>query len=142
MALNVLRDAVFTVIPGGADDGTWTGTTAVTVLVDTVTVSQNSTLEDHSTAQNATPLNRITKIDWEVTIETKMSRTGSTGLENVLQANELVGFTAIQAGTTVLDVSAPKGIVSNVELNYAGPNTIRCTIKPYGDPLTLSFTAT
>jgi hypothetical protein len=142
MGLNVLRDAVFSVIPGGADDGTFTGSTPLVIKVDTVTISQNSTLEDHSTAQDATPLNRITKIDWEVTVETKMSRAGATGVENTIAVNELIGFEAIQAGSTTLDLECPKGIVSSVEFAYAGPNTLRFTLKPYGDPLTISFTAT
>jgi hypothetical protein len=141
MALNVLRDCVFSIIPGGADDGQFDTQSAVTILVDTVSVSQTNTLEDHSTAQSATPLNRITKIDWEVTVETKLSRTGSTGLENVLRLNELVGFTAIQTSSTAIDVQCPAGIVGNIELNYAGPNTIRFTLKPYGQPLSLAFNA-
>ena len=141
MATNVLRDCVFSIIPGGADDGQFNSQSAVTFLVDTVTISQTNTLEDHSTAQHATPLNRVTKIDWEITVETKFSRTGSVGLENVLAQNELIGFTAIQSGSQTIDVQAPSGIVSNIELNYAGPNTIRFTIKPYGDPLSLAFNA-
>lgn len=141
MATNVLRDCVFSVIPGGADTGEFTTGSALTFLVDTVSITQTNTIEDHSTAQNATPLNRITKLDWEISVETKMSRTGAVGLESVLVVNELVGFTAIQSGSQTIDVQAAKGIVSSVELHYAGPNTLRFTIKPYGDPLLLAFNA-
>ena len=141
MALNVLRDCIFSVIPGGSDGGTFTAASPVTILVDTVSISQHNQLEDHSTAQQATPVMRITKVDWEVTVETKLSRTGASGLENVLRLNELVGFTAVQTGTQALDVQCPQGIVSSIELNYAGPNTIRFTIKPYGQPLSLSYNA-
>ena len=137
--LNVLRDCIVSVIPCGADTGTYTSGSPVTVAVDTVSVSQTNNLEDHSTAQNATPLMRVTKQDWEVTIETKQNRFGSTGLENVLRLNELVGFSVVQTSSTSLDVYCPVGIVSSVELNYAGPNTIKVTIKPYGQPLQLSF---
>jgi hypothetical protein len=139
MALNVLRDCIFSVIPGGADDGVFNAASPVVVLVDTVSISVTNQLEDHSTAQQGTPLMRLTKQNWEVTIETKMQRDGSTTLENVLRLNELVGFSAIQSANTALDAVCPKGIVSSVELNYAGPNTIRATIQPYGDPISLSF---
>lgn len=141
MALNVLRDCIFAVIPGGADDGVFNPQPPVVIEVDTVSVSQTNVLEDHSTAQHGTPMNRITKFDWEVTVETKMQRTGSTGLENVLRLNELVGFSAIQTASTAIDVQCPAGIVGSVELAYAGPNTIRFTLKPYGVPLSLAFSA-
>jgi len=139
MALNVLRDCVFSVIPGGADTGLFVAGSGTTILVDTVSISVKNQLEDHSTAQSSTPLNRVVKQDWEVTIETKQSRTGSSGLENVLRLNELVGFSAVQTSSTAMDVVCPAGIVESVELNYAGPNTIRVMIKPYGQPLSLAF---
>lgn len=141
MATNVLRDCVFSVIPGGADDGEFNTQSAVVVSVDTVNITQTNRLEDHSTAQQATPLNRIVKQDWEVRVETKISRTGSTALENVLRLNELVGFTAIQTISTAIDVQCPAGIVESVDLDYAGPNTISFVIKPYGQPLSLAFNA-
>jgi hypothetical protein len=139
MALNVLRDCIFSVIPGGADDGVFNAASPVVFLVDTVSISVTNQLEDHSTAQQGTPLMRLTKQNWEVTIETKMQRDGSTTLENVLRLNELIGFSAIQSATTALDAVCSQGIVSSVELNYAGPNTIRVTIQPYGQPISLSF---
>jgi hypothetical protein len=128
MALNVLRDCVFQVIPCGAVDGAYSAGSPVTILVDTVTITQTNQLEDHSTAQEATPLNRIKKQDWEVSVETKLTKAGSSGIENVLRLNELVGFTAIQAGSGAIDVQAPVGIIASIDLNYAGPNTIKFSI--------------
>lgn len=140
MALNVLRDVTFSFIPGGADDGAFaSGGTPLVVKIDTVTISQTNTLDDHSTAQDETPLNRITKKPWLCTCDTKMSRTGSTGLENLLVENELIAFTAIAAGNTTLDIEATSGIVGNIEFNYSGPNTVRFEIHPYGEALSLAF---
>lgn len=139
MATNVLRDCTFTLTPAGADIGSYTLGAPVTFKADTVAVSVNETLEDHSTAQDNTPLMRGTKKPFTITIETKMSLQASTGIENVIRNNDLVGFAATQAGSTTTDVSCECTRIETVEFNYGGPNTLRLVLQPYGVPLAQSF---
>ena len=136
--VNILTDIVFAVIPGGADDGAFTPGTPVTVKFDTVTITEEPSFYDGSTAQDAVPQNRANKLPWTAEFETKLSRTAAAGLTTILGTNQLVGFTTTEASTAVgqFDLFSGNGTLGSRTISYGEQGaTIRFTIIPYGTPL-------
>jgi hypothetical protein len=75
MALNILRDAVFTFTPGGADDGAYSATTpVVTEKLDESQFEYQEDTVDVSTAQDEVPFERIRKSIWGATFRTKLAK--------------------------------------------------------------------
>lgn len=105
------------------------------LCMDSITISQNNTLEDHSCATDEMTKHRIKKRAWEYTFETKMQEGGTAGIEYLLKNNELVGFyVPIMPGTlsTAQVLLGGHGVVTGYEFGYDGPNTLRFTLAPYG----------
>lgn len=141
-AINILNDVVFT-FEGttGGDDGnpTRTGTgSPVTFKADTVKYSGNRTLADHGTAQQAVEFNRITKTPESLTVETKLEKKANAALLSALLGTSgVVGnITATATGASIDGV----GIVESFEFDYAGPSTLRFTMRQYGSGFTITTT--
>ena len=141
--VNILHDLDFIFTPGGADDGAFTAGTPITVRMDTVTVNQANQLVNVSTAQDLTPINRVSQIDWTITCQTKLARTAGDlkTFENIVVANLLIGFQAMERAGASGQFLLPRGdgIVESVDINYSGDAaTITVVIKPYGTPLIMT----
>lgn len=141
--VSILHDIDFIITPGGADDGTFTAGTPITVRMDTVTIDQNNQLVNVSTSQDRTPLNRAGQEDWTITCQTKLARDAGDlkSFENTVVANLLIGFSTMErAGATgQFLLPSGRGIVESVNLNYSGEaGTLSIVIRPYGEPLVLT----
>lgn len=130
--VNILKDATVTLTAGGDDDGAYTAGSSDTLKCDTVSYTAARRVEDHGTAQDEIEQNRTVKEAFDVTIETKLADATSLA---ILQGNEVVNV-AVTAGTG-FGFSCPM-IVESVEVNYAGPSTLRASFKAYGVAPTFS----
>lgn len=144
-AINLLQDTVVSLcIPGDGDTGlkpsAWG--TPVTVLVDKVSVKDSIVTADHSAGQSGTPINRANKFDFEVTIDFKLfgKPASGNGITYTCRSGKQIRIliNATQAATAILG-EAVEGIITEAGREYAGPSTLRVTIKPYG-PLSTAVT--
>lgn len=116
---NILRDIVFTIEPGGLDDGAYgSAAAAVTALLDTFGFSSTTETDDHSTAEELHELHREVKKDFSFNFETKLKHaslrsdiatTGSAGTVLTLYpggVDDLVYGTGGSVGPTGLPAAA------------------------------------
>lgn len=143
----VLDGATFSVQgTTGGDDGAALRTlsgTAVTFKVDRCRVRYNRQTSDHSTGQDAIPLNRTTKIDWQIDVETKLDRPVGSGAKSQ-PLNTIVGTTGVIVkfvATTPAGGVEGFGLVQTVEWTHDSPGTLSFTLVPYGSDLTVTTTA-
>lgn len=137
--MNILKDCIITLIPGGDDDGEFVAGGPVVFKCDLVRVQHNPNLQDHSTNQDQDPMHRITKKDWTATFETKLNRQAASGVESIVNNNELAAFRVVQKGSSSTDLFCDAGILGTIEWEFKGPNTIRFEVKPYGLPLNFGY---
>lgn len=102
----------------------------ITFKADTVTVRESITTADHSTAQDQFEMHRMTKATWDVDVETKLY---NSSLLAALRSNALAEI--IVTAPTGLGVDA-KGIITGVEASYAGPSTMKFSLKCHGSAVT------
>lgn len=139
-AINILADVVFTVQgTTGGDDGSKTRTPAgspLTIFCDRVRTTLGRALADHSTAQDASEFNRMTKFNQSIEVETKLELKANAPLMALLASTNgvVVEFTATADGCSIEGV----GIVENIAPEYAGPSTLSFTIRQYGSPFVVS----
>jgi hypothetical protein len=100
-----------------------------TFKVDKVSINENAGSSNHATAQDRTANNRHTGNDWEITCETKLY---DPTLHGLLKNNDC-GKMTVTAPTGLGCVGA--GIIVGLGWEYAGPSTIKWTIKAHGDPI-------
>jgi hypothetical protein len=130
----LLKDAVMTILSQGTEDGTIGGPvgTAVTVCVDRIRIMQSREVVDASCQQDDFPVNRVTKLGWEMTVEMKLEKGGTFAAS--LQTNSLVSFEITASGYNVEGA----GIVTQIEATFDNPSTLSITIAPYGSGLTVT----
>lgn len=133
VAVNILLDVVVTLDGAGADDGAATpGGAPITILVDRVQVRHSMNTEDHSAGQQRGTWHRLTKQDDEVVFEMKLPTVSTAGVLNLVKNNDLLRFTiSAGAGNNITG----DGLIADVERDYAGPSTLRLTLKRYGPDL-------
>ena len=136
---SLLRDLVVTLYPGGADDLSYAAGSALASLkFDEVTFTQTNTLSDKNPKQSPYPKLRIEKKPWTLTMKKKRSVTGSTGAENLLVSNALVGFNLVHSPADQEIEIDGNGIVEEWSTNYGGSEDLGWTIKPYGAAPTIT----
>lgn len=143
----VLDGATFSVQgTTGGDDGSVARTlsgSAVTFKVDRCRVRYNRQTADHSTGQDAIPLSRTTKIDWQIDVETKLDRPVGVGNKSQPLAT-ILGTTGVVVkfvATTPAGGVEGFGLVQTIEWTHDSPGTLSFTLVPYGADLTVTTTA-
>lgn len=126
--VNILLDCTCTakfvaVDAGGGED--FSGA-ATTFKMDKVSLKVTKTSADHSTAQDDVEFHRKTKNSWEVSCETKLA---NATLLAALKSNELARFTVTALTGLGFTVDA---LITDFEPEYAGPSTLKFTLKPRG----------
>lgn len=141
-SIGILQDAVFT-LQGttGGDDGVTTGRTlsgtAVTFKADKVSLQASRSLADYGTNQDEAELNRSNKQPQTVTVETKLEKKANAPLLTALLGTTGV-VVQITATATGANIGASYAIVESFEWEYAGPSTLRFTLRQYGSKFTLT----
>lgn len=134
-AVNILLDCVCSMTFSATDAGggeTYSG--SVSFKADKVTVNESTSTADHSTAQDRVENHRVNKTGWEVTVETMLypqTAPSTFSLLTSLRANDLgkLIVTCTGAGVTA------QGVITGVEVDYAGPSTLRFSLKAHGTAL-------
>lgn len=136
---SMLRDLAVTLYPGGADDlGYSAGTGLTTLKFDEVVFTQTNTLTNKCAKQSPWPTYRLDKKPWNLSLKKKKSTTGSTGAENLLVSNALVGFNLVHAPADQTIEIDGHGIVEEWSTNYGGSEDLGWNIKPYGAAPTIT----
>lgn len=129
----MLRDLAVTLYPGGADDLGYTAGTALTTLkFDEIIFRQTNVLTNKNPKQSEWPKYRLDKKPWVVDLKKKRSTLGSTGAENLLQGNTLVGFNFVHAPSGETVEIDGYGIVQEWNQNSGGGEDLGWSILPYG----------
>jgi hypothetical protein len=137
-AVNILLDCSCSMQFAASDLGggeTYSGT--VSFKADKISVKETASTSDHSTAQDRVENHRLTKFGWEITVETKLApQTGPStfSLLTSLRSNDLGKLIVTCAGAGVV----ASGVITDVSAEYAGPSTLKFTLKSHGTPLTYS----
>lgn len=127
--VNFLLDCACTLTPGGADDGTYNAGSPVSFKADKVSWKRTRTVADHSTGQDKVEQNRLKKIGWVVTVETKLY---SSSLLAALAGNELASL--VVTAPTGFGLTAT-GVISNDGGDYDSPSTLTFELSCYGTDL-------
>jgi len=134
-AVSLLLDCQCSILFSASDQGggeSYSG--AVSFKADKVTVKESISSADHSTGQDTVENYRKGKISWEISVETKLyPQTGPSTytLLQSLRANDLGKLIVTCTGAGVTG----QGLIENVEVDYAGPSTLKFGIKAHGSPL-------
>ena len=137
-AVNILLDCTCSMTFSATDQGggeTFGG--AVSFLADRITVQENINSADHSTSQDRVENHRLTKVGWEMTVETKLyPQTPPTTftLLSSLRGNDLGFLTVTSTGA---GYSGP-GLIIGLEVDYAGPSTLKFTLRSHGQALSVT----
>lgn len=131
-AVNILLDCVCAMTFSASDLGggeTYSG--SVSFKADKITVKETMSTSDHSTAQDRITNNRINKVDWDITVETKLypqTAPSTFSLLDALRSNDLGKLVVISTGAGVTG----EGIIGDVSVDYAGPSTLKFSLKAHG----------
>jgi hypothetical protein len=107
---------------------------AISFKADKVSPKKSIATSDHSTAQDQWENHRVTKYGWEVTVETKLyaqTAPSTYSLLAALQSNDLGKIVVTATGAGVI----ASGVITNVDVDYAGPSTLRFTLKSHGSAI-------
>lgn len=134
-ALNILQDCICSIQFSPTDlGGGETYGSAISFKADKITAKKSISTADHSTAQDQWENHRITKYGFEITVETKLyaqTPPNTYTLLSSLEANDLAKITVTGNGAGF----TASGVIGNVDTDYAGPSTLRFSIKAHGAPL-------
>lgn len=137
-AVNLLLDCVCSIKFSSTDSGGGESFgTALSFKADTVTVQETTQTSDHSTAQDRVENHRVTKTGWTITVETKLypqTAPSTYSLLSSLRSNDLAQMIVTSTGAGVTG----SGVLTDIAVNYAGPSTLKFTLKSHGTPLTYS----
>ena len=130
----LLKDGTITMTSQGGEDGTLGPAvgSAVTLCINSMRIVQTREVVDASCGQDSVPINRVSKLNWEVTIEMPLELGGTFAAS--LQTNSLVSFTATFPGYVVEGA----GIITSITASINNPSTLELTIVPYGSVLTVT----
>jgi hypothetical protein len=128
-AVNILLDATCSMQFSLTDQGGGESfSNTISFKADKVTVRESVSSSNHATNQDPVAAHRKGQIDWEINVETKLYN--STLLGQV-RGNDLGRMIVTVPGFGV----DGRGLITDVEVDYAGPSTIKWTIKAHGTAL-------
>ena len=132
--VSLLLDCTISATFAAADAGGGeTFANSTTFKVDKVGLKFNRSSADHSTGQDRVEFHRLTKEGWEATFETKLA---NATLLDRLYDNDLMKFTVSAA--TGIGFSNAEGLITGIEPEYAGPSTLKFSVKCRGSVPTIA----
>lgn len=135
IAVSILLECTCSIKAGGADSVTSpTWGSAVIFTADKVTCRRTVDEADHSGGQDAEEFPRFVKGRNEVTVECKFS---NPDLIDLLQDNDVAQLT-IANSRTGMGMDPLACLITGYEPEYAGPSTLRFTLKSRGQQITFS----
>ncbi|GMV37379.1 MAG: hypothetical protein AMXMBFR61_18870 [Fimbriimonadales bacterium] len=128
----IAQDAIITIAPAGADDGTFSPGSAVTLRFRSANFLFRSDLVDVTAAGDPYRMLRIARRDFVVECEGLVHTTNGNypDLTALAFDNALARLTCTLIGSgrsVVVD-----GIIERLNLNVAEPDTESLTLRPYG----------
>ena len=140
-AVSLLEDTVATLsyTVGTGDTGV-VSTFATTTLVniDKASVKRSMNTADHSGGQNPEEIHRGTKFTTSTDLELKLYVDAIMPVLRVGLQIQLVTVATMNAHTITVTVT---GIITDVDLEFAGPSTMKLSMKPYAVGGIPSYTA-
>jgi hypothetical protein len=143
-----LSDVIFTIRgTTGGDDGnpvrTPAGTGAITVKFDRISFVSTEAIDDHASGQDVVDFMRGHRVSQTLTVETKLQKKAAAELADLLFSEDgvVLIFTATATGCSIGTQTTPSvggARVESKEFDYAGPSTLRFTLRNYGTPFYVS----
>jgi len=140
-AASLLEDVVGTVsyTAGTGDTGVLsTYATSIIVNLDKVTIKRSMDNSDHSGGQNPEKIMRGTKFDTQTDIDLKFYVDANTAV--FLPGLQVKFAAVVTIGEHNVAVTI-FGIITDIDNEFAGPSTMKISIKPYAVGGNASYTA-
>lgn len=102
--------------------------TAVIINLDKVSIKRSATTADHGGGQNPEEIHRINKYVTQVDVEMKLYADATAPLFIPGLQVQIVVVGTVGAHTVTVTV---QGIITDLDIEFAGPSTYKFSMKPY-----------